>query len=92
MIDAGAIFRMRGANLDVGTSAEGIDESAGALQVRPGDRHRERPLGRLDRQPAVGRERDRVLADLVALGQVRVEVVLARKNALWRNVGAESQS
>lgn len=33
MIDAGAIFKMRAANIDVGSSAQGIDRSAGALQV-----------------------------------------------------------
>ena len=46
------------------------------LEVGPGDRDRERPVGRLERQPATRRERQVVLADLVALGQVRVEVVL----------------
>ena len=38
---------------------------------------RERPVRRLEREPAERRERQVVLADLVALGQVRVEVVLA---------------
>ncbi len=33
MIDAGALFKLQEANLDVGSSAEGIDRSAGALQV-----------------------------------------------------------
>ena len=33
MIDAGAVFRLRGANIDVGSSAQGIDRSGGALQV-----------------------------------------------------------
>ena len=37
-------------------------------------------------------DRDLELADLVALGQVGVKVVLAGKNAHWRNVGAEGQS
>ena len=38
---------------------------------------RERAVGRVEGQPAHRRERQVVLADLVALGQVRVEVVLA---------------
>ncbi len=33
MIDAGAIFKLRKANIDVGSSAQGIDRSEGALQV-----------------------------------------------------------
>ncbi len=33
MIDAGAIIKLRGANIDVGSSAQGIDRSGGALQV-----------------------------------------------------------
>lgn len=33
MIDAGAILKFRGANIDVGSSAVGIDRSTGALQV-----------------------------------------------------------
>lgn len=33
MIDAGAIVKLRGANIDVGSSAQGIDRSSGALQV-----------------------------------------------------------
>ena len=33
MIDAGALFKLNKANLDAGTSAEGIDRRAGALQV-----------------------------------------------------------
>ena len=33
MIDAGALFKLQEANLDVGSSAEGIDRSAGALQI-----------------------------------------------------------
>jgi len=33
MIDAGAMFKLRGANIDVGSSAEGIDRSGGAVQV-----------------------------------------------------------
>ena len=33
MIDAGAVFKLSGANIDVGSSAEGIDRSGGALQV-----------------------------------------------------------
>ncbi len=33
MIDAGAIIKVRGANIDVGTSAQGLDRSAGAVQV-----------------------------------------------------------
>lgn len=33
MIDAGAIIKLRGANIDVGSSAQGIDRSSGALQV-----------------------------------------------------------
>ncbi len=33
MIDAGALFKMRKANIDVGSSAVGIDRSHGALQV-----------------------------------------------------------
>ncbi|MEX0978536.1 MAG: hypothetical protein WDZ48_06775, partial [Pirellulales bacterium] len=33
MIDAGAIIKLRGANIDVGSSAQGIDRGAGALQV-----------------------------------------------------------
>jgi hypothetical protein len=36
--------------------------------------------------------RDLKLADLVALGQVGVEIVFAGKNAHGRNVGAEGQS
>ncbi|MDW8077799.1 MAG: GEVED domain-containing protein [Thermoguttaceae bacterium] len=33
MIDAGAVFKLSGANIDVGSSTEGIDRSGGALQV-----------------------------------------------------------
>ncbi len=33
MIDAGAIIKLRGANVNVGTSQQGIDKSGGALQV-----------------------------------------------------------
>lgn len=33
MIDAGAIFRLRGTSIDVGTSDVGIDRSAGAVQI-----------------------------------------------------------
>ena len=33
MIDAGAIIKLRAANIDVGSSAQGIDRSSGALQV-----------------------------------------------------------
>ncbi len=33
MVDAGALFKLQEANLDVGSSAEGIDRSAGALQI-----------------------------------------------------------
>lgn len=33
MIDAGAIIKLRGANIDVGSSAQGIDRDSGALQV-----------------------------------------------------------
>lgn len=33
MVDAGAIIKLRGANVDVGSSAQGIDRSAGALQI-----------------------------------------------------------
>ena len=47
------------------------------LEVRARDVHRERAVRGLDREPAGRRERDVVLADLVALGQVRIEVVLA---------------
>lgn len=33
MIDAGAVFKLRGANIDVGTLSQGINHSLGALQV-----------------------------------------------------------
>jgi len=33
MIDAGALFKLRKANIDVGSSAEGVDRSGGAIQV-----------------------------------------------------------
>ncbi len=33
MVDAGAIIKLRGANIDVGSLAQGIDHSGGALQV-----------------------------------------------------------
>jgi len=33
MIDAGAVLKLRSANIDVGTSAQGIDRSGGAVQV-----------------------------------------------------------
>ncbi len=33
MVDAGAIIKLRGANVDVGSLAQGLDHSAGALQV-----------------------------------------------------------
>lgn len=33
MIDAGAVFKLREANIDVGSSTQGIDRSEGALQV-----------------------------------------------------------
>ncbi len=47
------------------------------LEVRPRDADGERTLGRLDGQAAGRREGQVVLADLVALGQVGIEVVLA---------------
>ena len=56
----------------------GVDELGRVLlEVGPGDPDRDLALGRLERQPAMGGERQVVLADLVALRQVRVEVVLA---------------
>lgn len=33
MVDAGALFKLREANFDVGTSLEGVDRSQGALQI-----------------------------------------------------------
>ena len=33
MIDAGAVFKLRGANIDVGSSTQNIDRSLGAIQV-----------------------------------------------------------
>ncbi len=33
MVDAGSLFKMRESNLDVGTSARGVDRSFGALQI-----------------------------------------------------------
>ncbi len=33
MIDAGAVFKLSGANIDVGSSMQGVDRSLGALQV-----------------------------------------------------------
>lgn len=33
MIDAGAVFKLRGANIDAGSSAQNIDRSRGAIQV-----------------------------------------------------------
>ena len=33
MIDAGAVFKLRGANIDVGSSTQNIDRSLGAVQV-----------------------------------------------------------
>ncbi len=47
------------------------------LQVCPGDRHGERPIGGVEGEPAARGQRQLVLADLVALGEVRIEVVLA---------------
>ena len=33
MVDAGAVFKLRKANIDVGSSAQGVDRSEGALQI-----------------------------------------------------------
>jgi hypothetical protein len=33
MIDAGAVIKLRGANVDIGTSAQGVNRAGGALQV-----------------------------------------------------------
>ncbi len=75
-----------------------VDQLRGVLlEVGPGDPDRERPVGRLEREPALGGERQVVLADLVALGQVRVEVVLAvpagrvRGRRLDRGAGREDE-
>ena len=62
----------------VGAGGVAVDELGGVLlEVRPRDVHDERSGRGLDRQAAVRREGDRVLADLVALRQVGIEVVLA---------------
>ena len=56
----------------------GVDELGRVLlEMGPGDPDRDLALGRLERQPAVGGQRQVVLADLVALREVRIEVVLA---------------
>ena len=61
-----------------GLAAVRMDELGRVLlEVGPGDRDRERPIGGLERQAAERGERQIVLADLIALGQVRIEVVLA---------------
>ena len=48
-------------------------------------------VGILDEQLAVLDDRQLVLADLVALGQVRVEVVLAREDRTRRHGGVDGQ-
>ncbi len=45
----------------------------------------------LDREGAALHDRNLVLADLVALRQVRVEVILAREDAARRDMGADGQ-
>src|SRR6185503_691308 len=40
------------------------------------------PFGRHDLELAVGREWSVILRNLIALGKIRVEVILARKNGL----------
>ncbi len=49
-------------------------------------------LANADSQSATGNDRNFKLADLVALGQVGVEVILARKNRAWRNLPANGQA
>jgi hypothetical protein len=62
------------------------------LQMRAHQAHGLLLVAEVERHLAALHHGNLELADLVALGQVGVEVVLARKNALWRNVGAECQS
>jgi len=62
------------------------------LQVRAHQAHRLLFLAEVERDAAALHHGNLDLADLVALGQVGVEIILARKNALWRNVGAECQA
>ena len=73
-----------------------VDELGGVLlEMRAGDPDRERPVRGVDGQAAPRCQRQVVLADLVALGQVRVEVVLAvpaggrRGRRLDRGAGRE---
>ena len=47
------------------------------LQVSAGDPDRERAVARVDRQRPTSSQREVVLADLIALRQVRIEVVLS---------------
>jgi hypothetical protein len=61
------------------------------LEVGPGDRDRERALGGVEGQMAERGQRQVVLADLVALRQVRVEVVLAVPAGRRRHGRADRQ-
>ena len=74
----------------------GVDELGRVLlEMGPGDGDGERPVRGVERQPAERGQRQVVLADLVALGQVRVEVVLAvpasggRRGRLDRGAGRQ---
>ncbi len=74
----------RGAGAVVVEEADATTIDPGVLQARgvllemgTRDPHLEAAAGGLHHEAPVGRERQLVLADLVALGQVRVEVVLA---------------
>ena len=63
-----------------------------ALNLLQDDAEAIAALQKADADLAADDDRQFELADLVALGQVGVEVILAGKNTHWRNVRAEGQS
>ena len=62
------------------------------LQVGAHQAHRLLLVAQVERHLAALHHRDLVLADLVALGQVGVEVVLAREDAPGRDGAAQGQA
>ena len=61
------------------------------LEVRPRQAHGLLAIGQEDLQRTARDDRDLVLADLVALGQVRVEVILAREHRAPVDVRADRE-
>ena len=63
------------------------------LEVRARDvDHAFAAVRQANRQTAARDDRQLVLADLVALGQVGIEVILAREHRAWRNLRVEGEA